>query len=187
MIRTTFRCKNFYPANISNAPSAQQLIFYQLLAGLFFVCSQIAIPLPFNLVPLSLQPLPLLIAAILLGRHAVYGYGLYLIEGGLGFPIFAGMQGGLSRLIGPTGGYLIGFGVAMIFLTLMKKSAGKSWFDSFVAMVVAGTLYFTCGLAQLALFIPKHTLLASGLYPFIIGDFCKLIVAMVFLKKYSKI
>jgi biotin transport system substrate-specific component len=187
MLNTPFRYKNLSSANFPNTSPVQQLIFYQLIAGLFFICSQIIIPLPFNLVPLSLQPLPLLIAAILLGKHAVYGYGLYLMEGGCGLPIFSGMQGGLTRLLGPTGGYLIGFGVAMVFLTLVKKKAGQTMTGSFVALMLAGCIYFSCGLAQLAFFVPNNALLASGLYPFIIGDFCKLIIAMVFLKKHSKI
>ncbi len=144
---------------------------YLMLSWLYAACSQIIIPLPFNLVPLSIQPAPLFIAAWLLGRHAVYAYGFYLTQGALGLPFFAGHQGGLLRLMGPTGGYLLGFGVAMMLVAATRHWCGRSVILRAVQLVTAHATAFAFGLAQLAWFVPTHKLLAAGLCPFLVGDF----------------
>jgi len=156
---------------------------YLALSWLFAICSQIIIPLPFNLVPISLQPMPLLLAALLLGRHGVYAYGLYLAQGALGLPFFAGMQGGLVRLMGPTGGYLIGFGIAMIFLASVRLYKSSSVLLTFAKLLCAGVIYFSMGLAQLAWFVPADKVLAYGLFPFIIGDSLKIIFVTMIVKR----
>lgn len=143
---------------------------YLLLSWFYAICSQIIIPLPFNLVPISLQPLPLLLAAFFLGWHAVNAYGLYLLQGALGLPFFAGLQGGLLRLLGPTGGYLIGFGLAMVFIAATNKSTSNALWVRAVKMALAYTIIFSIGLFQLSWFVPAHKLLSAGFYPFIIGD-----------------
>ena len=156
---------------------------YLVLSWVFAVCSQIIIPLPFNFVPVSLQPMPLLLAALLLGRHGVYAYGLYLAQGAAGLPFFAGMQGGLVRLMGPTGGYLIGFGVAMIFLASIRLYKPESVLLTFAKLLCAGVIYFSMGLAQLAWFVPANKVLACGLFPFIIGDSLKIIFVTMIVKR----
>jgi len=158
---------------------------YLALSWVFAVCSQIIIPLPFNLVPISLQPMPLLLAALLLGRHAVYAYSLYLAQGALGLPFFAGMQGGLVRLMGPTGGYLLGFGLAMIFLASVRLYKPNSIFITFIKLLCAGIIYFSMGLAQLAWFVPADKVLACGLFPFIIGDSLKFIFITIIMKRVN--
>jgi len=156
------------------------------LSWLYAICSQIIIPLPFNLVPISLQPLPLLLAALLLGRYAVVSYGLYLAQGAAGLPFFAGMQGGMLRLLGPTGGYLMGFGVAMLFLAAVRSYKPASGMLTFAKVLCAAIIYFSMGLAQLAWFVPADKLLASGLFPFIIGDALKLLIVTFIVQCINK-
>lgn len=144
-------------------------VMYLLLSWFYALCSQIIIPLPFNLVPLSLQPLPLLLAAFFLGWHAVNAYGLYLLQGALGLPFFAGLQGGLLRLLGPTGGYLIGFGLAMACIAATNVFSNTGWRKIFKVYAVYAII-FGIGLFQLSWFVPANKLLVAGLYPFIIGD-----------------
>jgi biotin transport system substrate-specific component len=148
-----------------------RIIGYFCLSWLYALCSQITIPLPFSAVPLSLQPAPLMLAAHFFGFHAVVAYGLYLAQGALGAPFFAGMQGGLVRLMGPTGGYLIGFGLAMIFIAAVRRIAPRSVLVMLLKVYMANVFVFTVGLCQLAFFVPADKVIALGLYPFIIGDF----------------
>ncbi len=143
---------------------------YLFLSWFYALCSQIIIPLPFNLVPLSLQPLPLLLAAFFLGWHAVHAYGLYLVQGALGLPFFAGLQGGLLRLLGPTGGYLIGFGLAMASIAATNAFSNTGW-RKVIKVYAVYAIIFGIGLFQLSWFVPANKLLAAGFYPFIIGDF----------------
>jgi biotin transport system substrate-specific component len=143
-----------------------KIIGYLCLSWLYAIASQIIIPLPFNLVPISLQPVPLLLATFAFGWHAVGAYAVYLFQGAMGLPFFAGMQGGLLRLLGPTGGYLIGFGLAMALVAWMGRKL-----HPLAILMICNTIIFSCGLAQLAFFVPASKLLAAGLIPFILGDF----------------
>lgn len=141
-----------------------------LLPILFFIASQIIIPLPFSAVPLSLQPLPVLLAARFMGARGVAGYAVYLLQGAMGLPIFSGFSGSLLHLLGPTGGYLIGFlfGAIVIATTSLharSAAAAYGWY------VCAMAIVFLCGLLQLMAFVPAKTAVLQGLLPFIIGDF----------------
>lgn len=156
---------------VFQSPKMRIAMGYLALSWFYAACSQIIIPLPFNLVPMSIQPAPLFLATLLFGWHAVNAYVLYLAQGALGLPFFAGMLGGLGRLMGPTGGYLIGFGVAMIFLASIRHFSSRSKIIMLATLLCAEAITFVCGLSQLALFVPAHKLLAAGLFPFMIGDF----------------
>ncbi len=83
-----------------------------VLGGSLFVAlmARISIPLPFSPVPITGQTLAVLLAGALPGSaRGALSLGLYLFWGLLGLPVFAGGTGGLARLAGPTGGYLVGF------------------------------------------------------------------------------
>ena len=162
----------------SKITASKPLLFatYLALSWLFAVCSQIIIPLPFNLVPISLQPMPLLLTALLFGRHAVYAYGLYLMQGAAGLPFFAGMQGGLVRIFGPTGGYLIGFAFAMMFLASVRSYKATSYGWTIAKLLGSVFIYFSMGLTQLAWFVPVEKVLACGLFPFLMGDAIKILL-----------
>jgi len=156
------------------------------LSWLYALCSQIAIPLPFNLVPLSLQPLPLLLCAYFFETIAVHAYLLYLLQGAAGLPFFSHFRGGLMHLAGPTGGYLCGFLLAMMFIALLKSKAQKSILTLSIMGLAAGVIYFSAGLFQLSFFISSEKLLHAGLFPFIIGDSIKLFIWLGFVYNAQK-
>jgi biotin transport system substrate-specific component len=162
---------------IQNLSNSKPLLLASLigLSWFYALCEQICIPLPFNPVPVCLQPMSLFLCCLVLGWHAVFAYGLYLLQGAAGLPFFAGMQGGLMRLCGPTGGYLFGFGLAAIVLASLRNYHAKSYVITFIKLLGALIIYFSCGLLQLAWFVPVEKLLACGLYPFIVGDVLKMI------------
>ena len=143
------------------------------ISWFYGICSHIIIPLPFNLVPLSIQPLPVYLLALFMGYPAVFGYILYLIQGACGAPFFAPniQLFGFARLIGPTGGYLFGFLFAGLFLAAVRTYKRNSTALFLVKIMAANVITFSCGLMQLSLFVPAGSLLAAGLFPFIIGDF----------------
>lgn len=149
----------------------KQLLVVLVLSWLYALCSQVTIWMPFGLVPISLQPLPLYIAVMCFGNIAIYAYGAYLVQGALGAPFFAGGLSGVSRLVGPTGGYLVGFLAAMIVFSFLLGSYGKKNYLLGLFVLVSQCLVFLCGLTQLSFFIPSNMLLSMGLVPFIFGDF----------------
>ena len=88
-------------------------------------------------VPMTLQPLAVLMIAMLCGRYiAVSAVSLYLLQGMVGIPVFA-YGGGLPYLLGPTGGFLFGFLFASILIgDLADRGWGKSVFKSVSAMFI---------------------------------------------------
>lgn len=149
---------------------ALHLDYLILLPVTFFISSQIIIPLPFSPVPLSLQPLPVFLAAWFLGRRGVAGYAMYLIQGAFGAPIFCGFSGGLAHLLGPTGGYLFGFLIGATLLVMLRHHT-MSIFQIYLAYSLGMISAFTCGVGYLSMFMPISSAIAHGLLPFIIGDF----------------
>ncbi len=147
------------------------------------VCAQVSVPLPFTPVPLTGTTLAILYAGALLGaRRGALAAALYLLEGGMGLPFFAGGAGGVLHFAGPTGGYLIGF-VPAAYVTglLSEKGWGSSPFRAFAMMMLGSAVIFAFGLAGLARFAPSGDLLAMGLVPFLPGDIAKSAVSAALL------
>lgn len=145
-------------------------------ASLFIaLCAQISIPLPFTPVPLTGTTLGVLYAGALLGaRRGAAAVLLYLLEGSLGLPFFAGGAAGFLHFAGPTGGYLIGF-VPAAFVTglLAERGWDRTPAKAFAMMLLGSLVLFAFGLAGLARFVPAESLLQMGLLPFIPGDLVK--------------
>jgi len=141
--------------------------------------AQIAIPVPFSPVPITSQTLAVLLTGALLGsRRGALAVLLYLLEGSLGLPVFAGAQAGVIHLVGPTGGYLAGFVPAVYLTGLFAERGWDRRFGRALFIFSAGTiLIFLCGLAWLLQFTTWAQLAGMGLWPFLPGAFLKIISA----------
>jgi biotin transport system substrate-specific component len=156
-----------------------------VVGGSLFVAlsAQLAIPLPFSPVPVTGQTLAVLLTGMLLGsRRGSLSLLTYLVEGGLGLPVFAGGTAGLARLTGPTGGYLIGF-LAAAFLVGMLAERGwdRRTGTTFLAILLGNAVIYAFGLPWLAHFVGGERVLALGVLPFIPGDLWKLLLATMLL------
>jgi biotin transport system substrate-specific component len=161
-----------------------KLFFCFALSWFYALCSQITIPLPFNIVPISIQSLIFFSCSIILGKPAVYAYILTLIQTALGAPFFSGFEGGLTKLLGPTGGYIFGFACAMIFLALIKNYKPHSYITTFLKVTIAQIILYTIGTLQLSYFVSRETIFLLGLYPFIFSAILKMgIITYVATKK----
>jgi len=132
-------------------------------------------------VPITGQTLAVLLAGILLGSiRGGLSQIVYLSVGLTGFPFWfaAGGPLGMARLIGPTGGYLIGFVFAAFLVGwLAERGWDKKIKTAISAMLIGNIVIYIFGLFWLANFIPLKGLLAAGLYPFIPGDALKILLA----------
>ena len=150
-----------------------------VVAGALALASQFAMPLPGTPVPLTLQPLVVVLAGLLLGPlDAAAAMVVYLLAGAVGLPVFAPMGApGLGRLIGPTGGYLLAYPIAAAVAGAF--GAGQKSFISRALAAEAGILVlYVGGLAQLALLSGSVARGAAlGVLPFIAADAVKAIVA----------
>ena len=139
-------------------------------------------------VPMTLQPLAVLMIAMLCGRNiSVSAVSLYLFQGMIGLPVFA-YGGGLPYLLGPTGGFLFGFLLASIIIgELADRGWGKYLFKSVVAMLIGLLVIYICGVLQLSFLKGFDFAIINGLKPFIVGDLYKLILAALLLPQIWKL
>jgi len=147
-----------------------------VVASLFVaVCAQIEIHLPFTPVPISGGTLGVLYAGALLGsRRGALAVGLYLLEGAAGMPVFSGGAAGVLHLVGPTGGYLLGFPVGAFAAGLLaERGWDRTPLRAFATMLAGSLPIFALGLIGLARFVPAKALLGAGLWPFVPGDLIK--------------
>ena len=138
-------------------------------------------------VPMTLQPLAVLLIAMLCGRNiAVAAVSLYLFQGIVGIPVFA-YGGGLLYLLGPTGGFLFGFLFSSIIIgELADRGWGKSHFKSVFAMLIGLIVIYTFGIFQLSFLKGFDFAIINGLKPFIVGDLYKLILAALVIPQIWK-
>lgn len=148
-------------------------------ANLIAIFAQISVPM--YPVPITGQTLALTVVGFALGRKAATSAVLfYLFEGIIGLPVFANGSAGLQVLMGPSGGYLLGFvPTAYLLGYFSDKGVLSSIWKSIAVAMLATVVTFAFGLAQLSLFVPADKLLAFGLYPFIIGGVIKAVLASV--------
>lgn len=150
---------------------------------LIALCAQIAIPLPFSPVPITGQSFAItLIGALLGSRRGSLAVLTYIAEGLSGLPVFAGGTSGLTRLLGPTGGYLIGF-VAAAYLIgwLAERGWDRQLGKNLLAMTLGNLVIFAVGVPWLAIFTGWDKVMALGFYPFILGTIIKIGLAAALL------
>ena len=139
-------------------------------------------------VPMTLQPLAVPMIAMLCGRNiSVAAVSLYLFQGIIGIPVFA-YGGGLPYLLGPTGGFLLGFLFASIIIgELADRGWGKFMIKSVLAMLIGMFVIYFCGILQLSFLKGYDFAIVNGLTPFIIGDLYKLMLAAFLLPQIWKL
>ena len=166
-------------------PSSQirMMVFASLLAALMTAGAYISIPV--GPVPIVLQNMFVFLAGLLLGcRWGLASVGVYLLAGACGLPVFAGGMGGIGRIVGPTGGYLIGYLPAVFIIGYISaRGAARISFD--IAAMICGTIIlYACGVTWLKTLtgMPWSKALTVGMYPFLVGDALKIVAAAAIAK-----
>jgi biotin transport system substrate-specific component len=146
--------------------------------------AQIAFPIPFSPVPITMQTLTVLLTGILLGsRLGTLTLLAYLAEGIAGLPVFAFGTSGIAVLFGPTGGYLIGFAVAAGLVGfLAERGWDRRRVTTFLAMIVGNLAIYACGAGWLGFYLSSLSeAIMVGVLPFLIGDAMKIALAVILL------
>lgn len=145
--------------------------------GLITLSSYITVPL--YPVPVTAQTLVVLLIGLSFGPQLAFmTISLYLFQGAIGLPVFAGGAGGFGALLSPTGGYLFGFLAAGSLLGfLARRGFGKSFVTTIIAMVAGNAVIYLLGVSWLANFIGIENALAHGILPFLYGDALKILTA----------
>jgi biotin transport system substrate-specific component len=157
-------------------------------AVLVAAAAQVSVPLPGTPVPMTLQPLAVLLVGGLLGaRLGALSLILYLAMGAAGLPVFTPTVPlvGVARLLGPTGGYLLAYPAAAFAVGAIVRE--RPTVRRAACGVFAGLVMIHLGgLAQLAILTGNLSAAARlGTLPFLLGDLVKLIVATAILTKLT--
>ena len=179
----SFILRNKADEKFSMATSVFTVIFCSLLLVL-----SAKIKVDLYPVPMTLQPLAILMIAMLCGRNiAVSSVSLYLFQGMVGLPVFA-YGGGLAYFMGPTGGFLFGFlAAALVLGEFADRGWGKFFLKSISAMMIGIITIYFFGVLQLSFLKGFSFSIVTSLYPFIIGDLYKILLAALLIPQIWKL
>lgn len=150
-------------------------------AALTAIGARLSVPLPGIVVPMTLQPVAVLLAGAVLGSRAgAASQVAYLAAGAMGLPVFAA-GGGAAYLLGPTGGYLLAFPVAAGIAGLAKQGHG-SWFRAALFLAAALATIHLGGLAWLTVWGGESLATATGVRAFIVGDALKVMLVLAIVR-----
>ncbi|MBC7340392.1 MAG: biotin transporter BioY [Firmicutes bacterium] len=160
----------------------KSLIVAGLFAGIISLLAQISIPLSFSPVPVTGQTLGVFLAGAVLGsRPGALSVLVYVLLGACGLPVFAQGRAGAGVLVGPTGGYLVGF-VAGAYLCgrILEKRSQAGYLTVAGAMLVCLAVTYGAGVLWLAasLHLSLKAALGTGVIPFLPPDLLKLALAV---------
>jgi len=156
-----------------------------VLAGalLIFLTAKLSIALPGNPVPITMQNFGVLVVGGALGlRRGGLAALLYLAVGLVGIPFFAEGRGGLTVVLGATGGYLVGFVLAAALVGRLAELGWDRRLGGALGATILGTAaIYLVGLPWLAVTtgMSAGDTIAKGLAPFIAADVAKLVAAAV--------
>lgn len=170
------------------------MVYIALFACLMAICSWISIP---GEVPFTLQTMGVFLAIGLLGgKRGTIAVLVYILMGAVGLPVFSGFAGGIGRLVGVTGGYIVGFLASALVMWAMEALLGRKEWVLIVSMVVGLLVCYAFGTAWFMILytsskgaITLGAVLGMCVIPYIIPDAVKIVVALVLtriLKRFVK-
>ena len=168
------------------------MIYIAISVALMAICAWISIPAP---VPFTLQTFGVFVTVgILGGKRGSLAILIYLLLGLIGVPVFSGFGGGIQALLGATGGYIIGFLLSALAMWGMEKLLGKKTWALALSMVLGllvcyafGTIWFMVVYARPTGAIGLWTALGWCVFPYIIPDLAKIVLALMLSKRLAAV
>lgn len=159
------------------------MAYIAVFAVLITICSWISIP---TAIPFTMQTFAIFLSVLVLGgRRGTLAIVIYILLGAIGVPVFAGFTGGIGIIMGPTGGYFIGFILSALIMWAMEHILGqKVWVQS-LSMLLGMIAYYTFGTIWFMIVYMRNTgsiglttALGWCVIPFIIPDLLKAALAL---------
>lgn len=166
------------------------LVYVALFAVLIAICAWISVP---TTVPFTLQTFGIFLTVGLLGgKRGSMAVLVYILLGAAGIPVFSGFTGGIGRLLGSTGGYIVGFLASALVMWALEKVMGRKPWALAIQMVLGlivcyaiGTVWFMVVYSGTSGAVGLMTVLGWCVIPFIIPDLIKIALALVLTKRLS--
>ena len=156
---------------------------------LIALAAQIAIPLPFTPVPLTMQPLAVLLVGVTLGsRRGAAAAALYLLEGASGLPFFSQGHAGAAWLVAATAGYLWSYPLAAFVAGwFSERGWGSTTLRAIAGMLAALAIIYAGGFSWLAMLTSPSAALTLGVIPFVVADIVKVALGATLLPQLQKL
>ncbi len=160
-----------------------------VLTGTILLALSAKVQIPMWPVPVTAQTFAVLLVGALFGaKRGTATVLVYISEGAIGLPVFAGPVAGLAYMSGPTGGYLIGFiAAAWIVGRLAERGWDRRFVTTVAAMALGTAAIFVCGMGRLAALGGPIYAVVEGLVPFIPGAIVKIVLAAALLPSGWKV
>jgi len=168
---------------------AANMLLVVAASALIAIAAQIAIPLPFTPVPLTLQPLAVIFIGVALGStRGAAAAALYLLEGASGLPVFAEGHAGSLWLAAATGGYLMSYPFAAWTAGFVSERGwGSSIVRAVTGMLLALGIIYLGGWSWLANLTDARTAFTLGVAPFVLADIVKVALGAALLPKAQQL
>ena len=161
-----------------NRISVSSITKTALCTALICISAYLSFPLPLTPIPVTAQTIAINITAILLTpAQTAAALGVYLLLGFCGIPVFSGGTAGFSQLLSPTGGFLIGFFVAAVLISLLKGKKNNPLRHCLICIFVgipAVDLFGALFMCLIHHYSPLAAL-SGAILPFLFGDVLKAI------------
>ena len=167
----------------------KQMVQVALFSGILCVFAPFTVPVPVSPVPLSLATFVVYLAAVLLGaKQGAICVLVYLLLGSVGLPVFSGFSGGIGVLLGPTGGYLIGYVVCAVLVGWLTEAKyfekaffGRQFVKNSVALILGTLVCYAFGTVWFLLVMSDSYTIVQALLvcvvPYIFFDMVKILAA----------
>lgn len=175
-----------------SAISIKDICYSAIFAAIIAVLAQLSIPLPGG-VPLTLQTLAVMLAGVILGaKNGCIAVIIYILLGAVGLPVYAGFKGGLSTILGPTGGFIVSFwtislcaGLGIRFGSRAKRNLNSLklyYFFIAVGILIGAVCNYIIGVVWFSTVTGNTSLDAIKLcvLPFVVTDLIKVVLATAF-------
>lgn len=175
----------------------RDVVVTALFAALTAAGAQVSLLVPaLGPVPFTLQNFVVILSGAILGpKLGALSQVVYLLIGAAGLPVFAGYSGGIGRIAGPTGGYLLSYPLAAFLIGALAGKDRAPYWRTLVAMLAGEVIIFTLGVGQLWFYLSAKqgagvslsVALAKGLLPFILPDLVKVVAAAAVAQRLRRV
>lgn len=175
----------------SNWLDLKSMVLMALFAAITCVLAPMSVPI--GPVPISLGTLVIYFSVVILGwQRSLISTGVYVLLGLVGLPVFTGFEGGIGKIAGPTGGYLLGYFFMIIvcglFIEIKSERTWMKYLLSFAGMVLGTAVLYAFGTVWFCISTGSGVwaALLICVFPFVLGDLVKIILAVVIAPKLAE-
>lgn len=175
----------------TDSNKTRDIVYMSVFTAMISICSWISIPAS---IPFTLQTMGVFTTVGLLGgKRGTLTVLTYILLGAIGIPVFAGLTGGVSVLLGTTGGYIMGFLLSALLMWGIETIMGRNQIVLAFSMIAGLIVCYVFGTAWFMLIYTQHsgviglsTVLGLCVIPFIIPDLIKVGVALFLINRLKK-